>query len=111
MLFQNYAYKCYSDEYRKMSLGDWSGEGTPGNISNPEVKVASADGTWGVAPWESRSLPRDFSFNMPLFQWLFHLNSCFVVASAVRRAAIFFVAWSGDLSDERNESNVDILPL
>ena len=22
-----------------------------------------ADGTWGAAPWESRSLPRDFSFN------------------------------------------------
>ena len=46
-----------------MSLGDWSDEGTPGNISNPEVKVVSADGTWGAAPWESRSLPRDFSFN------------------------------------------------
>ena len=45
-----------------MSLGDWSDEGTPGNISNPEVKVVSADGTWGVAPWESRTLPRDFSF-------------------------------------------------
>jgi hypothetical protein len=38
------------------------GEGTPGNISNPEVKVSSADGTWGAVPWESRSLPRDFSF-------------------------------------------------
>ena len=46
-----------------MSLGDFCDEGTPGNISNPEVKVVSADGTWGVAPWESRSLPRDFSFN------------------------------------------------
>ena len=46
-----------------MSLGDISDEGTPGNISNPEVKLVSADGTWGAAPWESRSLPRDFSFN------------------------------------------------
>ena len=46
-----------------MSLGDFCDEGTPGNISNPEVKVVSADGTWGAAPWESRSLPRDFSFN------------------------------------------------
>ena len=45
-----------------MSLGDFCDEGTPGNISNPEVKVVSADGTWGAAPWESRSLPRDFSF-------------------------------------------------
>ena len=65
VLFRNIViyYKCYSDKLRNLSLGDWSGEGTPGNISNPEVKVASADGTWGVAPWESRSLPRDFSFN------------------------------------------------
>ncbi len=56
-------YKCYSaKEHRNMSLGDFSGEGTPGNISNPEVKLVSADGTWGAAPWESRSLPRDFSF-------------------------------------------------
>ena len=26
-------------------LGDCSGKGTPGNIPNPEVKLASADGT------------------------------------------------------------------
>ena len=43
-----------------MSLGDSSDEDTPGNIPNPEVKLASADGTWGAAPWESRSLPGDF---------------------------------------------------
>ena len=43
-----------------MSLGDLSGEDTPGNIPNPVVKLASADGTWGEAPWESKSLPRDF---------------------------------------------------
>ena len=44
-------------------LGDLSGEGTPGPISNPAVKFASADGTWGATPWESRSLPRVlFSF-------------------------------------------------
>mgnify|MGYP000935690118 CR=1 FL=1 len=47
-------------EIRNMSLGDSSDEGTPGNIPNPEVKLVSADGTWGAAPWESRSLPRDF---------------------------------------------------
>src|SRR3972149_5255717 len=44
------------------SLGDSSSEGTPGPIPNPAVKLACADGTWGAAPWESRSLPRDFSF-------------------------------------------------
>jgi hypothetical protein len=43
-------------------LGDSSGGGTPGHIPNPEVKPASADGTWGVTPWESRSSPRGFSF-------------------------------------------------
>ena len=45
------------------SLGDSSGGGTPGPIPNPAVKPASADGTGGAAPWESRSLPRDFSFS------------------------------------------------
>ena len=44
------------------SLGDFSGGDTPGSIPNPVVKPASADGTWGVAPWESRSLPREFFF-------------------------------------------------
>ena len=44
----------------KMSLGDLSDDGTPGHIPNPEVKIVSADGTWGATPWESRSLPRDF---------------------------------------------------
>ena len=47
-------------EIRNLSLGDTSDEGTPGNIPNPEVKLVSADGTGGAAPWESRSLPRDF---------------------------------------------------
>ena len=41
-------------------LGDLSDVGTPGYIPNPVVKDVSADGTWGVTPWESRSLPRDF---------------------------------------------------
>jgi hypothetical protein len=44
----------------KKSLGDKSGGGTPGNIPNPAVKPACADGTWGATPWESRSLPRGF---------------------------------------------------
>ena len=41
-------------------LGDWSSGGTPGPIPNPEVKPASADGTWLVTARESRSLPRGF---------------------------------------------------
>ena len=47
----------------KLSLCDLSDVGTPGYIPNPEVKHVSADGTWREASWESRSLPRDFSFN------------------------------------------------
>ena len=42
----------------EMSLGDWSSGGTPGPIPNPEVKPASADGTWLETARESRSLPR-----------------------------------------------------
>jgi hypothetical protein len=43
----------------KRSFGDLSVEETPGPIPNPAVKLDSADGTWGAAPWESRSLPKD----------------------------------------------------
>ena len=50
----------------KKSLGDWSDGGTPGPIPNPVVKPVSADGTWGAAPWESRSLPRDFFLFIPV---------------------------------------------
>ena len=35
-----------------------SGEGTPGPIPNPEVKLSSADGTARETVWESRS-PRN----------------------------------------------------
>ena len=37
--------------------GDNSGEDTPVPISNTEVKLLSADDTWRVTAWESRSLP------------------------------------------------------
>jgi hypothetical protein len=40
----------------KMS-GDDGEEDTPVPIPNTEVKLFSADGTWAVAPWESRTLP------------------------------------------------------
>ncbi len=57
----------------KLSLGDWSDEDTPGNISNPAVKLISADGTWGVTPRESRSSPRGFFFvnAQPVKGWAF----------------------------------------
>ena len=37
--------------------GGHSGGETPVPIPNTAVKPASADGTWGVAPWESRTPP------------------------------------------------------
>ena len=52
----------HTKKFVQMSLGDWSGGATPGPIPNPEVKSASADGTWPATAWESRSLPRDFYF-------------------------------------------------
>jgi hypothetical protein len=38
-------------------FGDHSDRATPVPISNTEVKPVSADGTWGVIPWESRTSP------------------------------------------------------
>ncbi len=37
--------------------GGHSGRVTPVPIPNTEVKPASADGTWGDSPWESRTSP------------------------------------------------------
>ena len=48
------------NQIEESSLGDLCGGGTPGPIPNPEVKTASADGTWWETAWESRSLPRGF---------------------------------------------------
>ena len=47
-------------EKRDKFPGDHSGGATPVPIPNTEVKPASADGTWGVAPWESRTSPGVF---------------------------------------------------
>ncbi len=41
---------------RTVSGGHGGGE-TPVPIPNTAVKPASADGTWGVTPWESRTPP------------------------------------------------------
>ena len=51
-------------EERKVS-GGHSDRVTPVPIPNTEVKPASADGTWGEAPWESRSPPEYFSETAP----------------------------------------------
>ncbi len=62
ILFDYYIQLLFRTNPVKMSLGDLSDGGTPGNIPNPEVKPVSADGTWRATSRESRSLPRGFSF-------------------------------------------------
>ena len=58
-------------------FGGHSGGVTPVPIPNTEVKPASADGTWGETPWESRT-PPDFSARTPLRgrSWRFGLGRC-----------------------------------
>ena len=53
------------DRLRAQVSGGHSGGETPVPIPNTEVKPASADGTWGATPWESRSLPELISDEAP----------------------------------------------
>jgi hypothetical protein len=55
---------CGGCGYGSKFVGDRSGGGTPGLISNPAVKPASADGTCTATYWERRSLPT-FLFSFP----------------------------------------------
>ena len=52
---------------RKVS-GGHGGRVTPVPIPNTEVKPASADGTWGETPWESRTSP-EFLEERPPPRW------------------------------------------
>ncbi len=45
-----------------MKSGDDGEKVTPVPIPNTAVKLFSADGTWGAAPWESRSSPVSILF-------------------------------------------------
>jgi hypothetical protein len=45
---------------RSKVSGDHGGGATPVPIPNTAVKPASADGTWGASPWESRTSPDFF---------------------------------------------------
>ena len=53
-------------------VGDWSGGGTPGPISNPAVKSTSTDGSMRVAACESRSLPTSSPFSLINFTEKFY---------------------------------------
>src|SRR5215207_6574373 len=50
---------------RRFRKGDDGGGDTPLPIPNREVKPASADGTAGETPWESRSSPIFFALKYP----------------------------------------------
>ena len=49
--------QCAADGVERTVSGGHGGGETPVPIPNTAVKPARADGTWGEAPWESRSLP------------------------------------------------------
>ena len=57
--------RCATEQVKL--LGVLSSGGIPGLISNPEVKPASADGTWMVTSWERRSSPSYFTFSAAHF--------------------------------------------
>ena len=80
-----------------MSLGDLSGMGTPGPISNPEVKHVSADGTWRATSWESRSLPRGFSKTPNVFG----RGKFFYLAELVKNLGVSVIV-TDDLASYRN---------
>ena len=44
--------------FQKIKCGDDGKKDTPVPISNTEVKLLSADSSWGVSPCEGRTLPR-----------------------------------------------------
>ena len=47
---------------QKIKCGDDGMKDTPVPISNTEVKLLSADSSWGIAPCEGRTLPRFIIF-------------------------------------------------
>ena len=49
--------QCAADGVERTVSGGHGGGETPVPIPNTAVKPARADGTWGEAPWESRSPP------------------------------------------------------
>ncbi len=58
--------------------GDIGEEVTPVPMPNTEVKLFSADGSWGISPCESRTSPgnreKSSSFDGLLFLWCFFVE-------------------------------------
>ena len=51
--------RCYTltRSFENTPVGAFSDEGPPVPIPNTEVKLISAENTWGAAPWEDRATP------------------------------------------------------
>ncbi len=64
------------------SFGGLSGEGTPGPIPNPAVKLSSADGTSLVAGRKSRSSPKEPVSEKKLLGYLTWHTRCAILNSA-----------------------------
>jgi hypothetical protein len=56
------------DDNSSSRSGDDSEEDTPVPIPNTEVKLFSADGSWGATPCESRTLP-GWAYRSTVAQW------------------------------------------
>ena len=74
--------------FKRHSLGENSYGGTPGHISNPEVKPVNAEGTWWEAARENRNLPSYMKrgADAPLF---FVINLIFKHESSTDSSGIF----------------------
>ena len=95
-------------------VGDMCGGGTPGPISNPAVKPASADGSIRATVCESRSLPTA-TFPPPVFfYWLAfpHANYIRSQTPKVRKAmnlhTLFAIASQRDPKKEYKREGYDL---
>ena len=88
----------------KVSGGHGGGE-TPVPIPNTAVKPARADGTWGEAPWESRS-PPGFLNEIPSELRLEGISSFHEVAFPRRRRCRLCFVMAGARQEELNRALV-----
>ena len=58
MILMKTYYLVLKEQFFQLNMsGDEGEEVTPVPIPNTEVKLFSADGSWGLSPCESRTLP------------------------------------------------------
>lgn len=73
-LFTTGQEKTERGEARQRCVGDRSGEGLPGPISNPVVKLTSAEGTARVTVWERTSSPTHLCLASSRSDTQFHIK-------------------------------------